>query len=42
MNEEITFTQFESETYLDPDYEQAQEQLAFDWMETIGDNFDQE
>lgn len=42
MNEEITFTQFDSQTYLDPDYELVQEQLAFDWMETIGDNFDQE
>lgn len=42
MNEEITYTQFDSQTYLDSDYEQAQEQLAFDWMETIGDDFDKE
>lgn len=42
MNDELAYTQFDSATYLDSDYEQAQEQLAFDWMETIGDNFDQE
>lgn len=35
MNEEITFTQFDSQTYLDPDYELAQEQLAFDWIESM-------
>ena len=35
MNDEITYTQFDSQTYLDSDYELAQEQLAFDWLESI-------
>lgn len=37
MNEEfeIAFTQFDSPAYLDPDYEQVQEQLALDWLEQI-------
>jgi hypothetical protein len=40
--EDLDFTQFDDQTYLDQDYAQAQEQLAFDWMETIGDDFDQD
>jgi hypothetical protein len=32
---EIAYTQLESPAYLDPDYEQVQEQLALDWLEQI-------
>ena len=32
---DIAFTQFDSPAYLDPDYEQVQEQLALDWLEQI-------
>jgi len=35
MSDEITYTQFDSQTYLDSDYELAQEQLTFDWLESI-------
>lgn len=38
--EEITFTQFDDQAYLDQDYAQAQEQLAFDWVEMIGDDLE--
>ena len=38
--DELDFTQFDDQAYLDPDYAQAQEQLALDWMETIGDDLE--
>ena len=38
--DEITFTQFDDQAYLDQDYAQAQERLAFDWVEQIGDDLD--
>jgi hypothetical protein len=33
-------SQYDDQAYLDQDYAQAQEQLAFDWMETIGDDLE--
>ena len=36
----LSFTQFDDQAYLDQDYAQAQEQLAFDWVEMVGDDLD--